>query len=512
MTGRTFINVESGGIMSDNLVFSCFNSGDINGYLPYFQMLFDRNKIGVMITDAEGVLVYFNDAQEQIDELARENVLGRKLYDVYNFTPENSPGMTVLRTGKPVIAGCHYYRTRHGKMVNASCDIYPLHSENGGLLGVICYVQGYSSLLTHVNHIQTYLPDEKQDGAENEAALQGGHYSFNSLVGADQALKEAASTARRAARSISPVMLIGETGVGKEIFAQAIHYESERHSHPYTAINCSAVPETLLEGILFGTTKGAFTGATNKAGLFEVSDKGTLFLDELDSMPIGLQSKLLRVLQERKVRRVGEVREREINLKIISSVRSDPLELIDKGVLRADFYYRLGVVKIQIPSLRQRKGDIMLLVSHFLKKHSQSLGISQPVPEDSLVNTLCDHNWPGNVRELEHAVEAMLNIAGGSSRLNLSHLARACPELAREEWSELEDKRPAARPAKKVFSSESLAEAQKSSELEAISAALKTVSGNRSLAARLLGVSPQALHYKIKKYKLRVADYIPVGL
>ena len=499
------------------------NCADIRECLPFLSLLFDRNKIGIMVTDAEGRLVYFNDAQEQLDGLSRENVLGRKLYEVYNFTPEDSPGMRVLRTETAVINGCHYYLTRHGKLVNASCDIYPIHSEEGRLLGAICYVQGYSTIVTHLQNIQPHLPDQKRppkadpagDGPEE-------HYAFSSLIGRSPGFEEAIEMARMAAQSRSPVMLVGETGVGKEIFAQAIHYGSSRSHHAYTAINCSAVPETLLEGILFGTTKGAFTGAVNKAGLFEVSDRGTLFLDELDSMPISLQSKLLRVLQENRVRRVGDVRERKIDLKIISSVRSDPLELTETGALRADFYYRLGVVRVKIPPLRERRDDLGLLIDHFLDKHSAELSLPRPELDEGLRSMLYAHNWPGNVRELEHALEAMLNIAPGG-KLELVHLMRACPELARVERPDKEARpwrgyqEPAEKPMVAASRNDasgggSLVSRQKHNEIESISKALKASSGNRSLAARLLGISPQSLYYKIKKYRLSVADYVPVDI
>ncbi len=480
---------------------------DIRDRLPFFKMLFDHNTIGVIITDPEGVLVYYNDTQEKIDELEREAVLGRKLYDIYCFTPESSPGMQVLKTEKAIINGCHYYRTRSGKLVNGSCDIYPLHSEEGKLLGAICYVQAYSSLVTHIDKAAPHLPGRGGGRKNASAPGPGGQHKFASVTGQSDKIREALETARLAAQSPSPVMLIGETGVGKELFAQGLHYEGRRRG-PYTAVNCSAVPETLLEGILFGTARGAFTGAEDKAGLFEVGSGGTLFLDELDSMPIGLQSKLLRVLQERRLRRVGDVKEREIDLKIISSVRSEPLNLIRAGVLRADFYYRLGVVRIQIPPLREREGDISLLIDHFLEKHSATLGMKRPRVSGELASKLCAHNWPGNVRELAHAIEAMLNIAPEARILNLAHLARACPELAGPE----PPRNHVNKAAPQEGAPKNLPRSQQENEISAIRQALEKSSGNRSLAARLLGLSPQNLHYKIKKHAIQAADYVPIEI
>jgi arginine utilization regulatory protein len=377
-------------------------------------------------------------------------------------------------------------------------------------------------------------------------------------VGESHLLRESADLAVKVSQNSSSVMLIGETGVGKEIFAQAIHYESPRRNCPYTAINCSAVPETLLEGILFGTVKGAFTGAENKAGLFEVTRGGTLYLDEIDSMPITLQNKLLRVLQEKKVRRVGEGYERAVDVRIISSVGKNPVSLVEEGRLRQDFYYRLGVVKIRIPPLRARMEDIHPLVQHFLQLCSARLGVPLPLVTPEAMAVFYAHSWPGNVRELEHSIEATLALVEPGSHLEPRHIYYAVqdirpinqPQDATTPWLAFEDRRRqnAPAPAQKTRDAPawslsanpspvqrekaeepempppenraaglkenraSLTAQMKTLEAATIGKALRASAGNVAAAARLLGMSPQVLHYKMKKHAIRKDSFLPVGL
>lgn len=532
------------------------NCTDLSQLLDIFHMLFDAHQIGITIVQSSGVIIYYNDAQAHLDELTPKDVLGKPICEVYHFTPGDSPTMRAVTTGKPVIDRVHYYRTRRGKLVNSTNSIYPLWA-NGVMLGAICFIQSYNDIGKHVGLLQE--ADNSEDAAppsSQRQTMQKTHYMFSSLIGKSPLLLEAASLAKKVSQSSSSVMLVGETGVGKEIFAQAIHYESARRSKPYTAINCSAVPETLLEGILFGTTKGAFTGAENKQGLFEATNGGTLYLDEIDSMPVSLQNKLLRVLQEKKVRRVGDGNERPIDVRIISSVGSNPVSLIEDGLLRRDFYYRLGVVKIQIPSLSSRVEDIHLLVQHFLELHSGRLGITMPLVTPEAMTVFYSHSWPGNVRELEHAIEASLTFIERGEHLEPRHLYRAVPDFtpiphpdeATTPWLAFQEShmkppaepdgrpqqasyaRPAApheevpqavagprEPATSIFtggagSIVSLSEQTRAVEAASIEKALCASAGNVAMAARLLGISPQLMHYKMKKYAITKRAFIPESL
>ncbi len=543
--------------MLGNLLTHCT---DLSQLLDVFHMLFDANQTGITIVRADGVILYYNDAQARLDELSAKDALGKKICDVYHFTPEDSPTMRALCSGKPVFDSVHYYRTRHGKLVNSSNSIYPLWA-NGVLLGGICFIQSYTDIDKQVGFMRG--PDELETALNVPLPPQKpekSHYTFASLLGQSRLLREAAELAKRVSQSASSVMLVGETGVGKEIFAQAIHYESPRGGQPYMALNCSAVPETLMEGILFGTAKGAFTGAVNRPGLFEAANGGTLYLDEVDSMPLSLQSKMLRVLQERKVRRIGEGHERAIDVRIISSVGRPPLGLVEEGLMRQDFYYRLSVVKVLIPPLRSRMEDIHLLVQHFLQKHGKPAGGQIPLVTPEAMAVFYSHIWPGNVRELEHAIEASLALVDPGDNLEPWHLYRAVPDLnpvsqpdegttpwlAFQESSLVrsgqaagagqmevlysrwpgqwpEERETPARTGTAPLGREkseaaadgsltSLAARTTAVEESSIVKALHASAGNIAMAARLLGISPQLLHYKMKKYALNKQDFLPERL
>ncbi len=516
-------------------------------YLPLFHSMFDAHHEGVLIADMQGRIVYYNQAQSRIDEILPEKALGGKMCEVYNIRLEASPTMQVLRTGQPAFDDVHFYRTRYGRLVNSVCHIYPLVLE-GELCAAVSFIQEYS-----VMEMEAVEPPKaplmalsvRPKAVEREQGRR-----FADIVGKSKALRELVATARLAAKTPSPVMLIGETGVGKEVFARAVHGHSQQRQGPFTAINCAAVPETLLEGILFGTTKGAFTGAVDKAGLLENSDGGTVFLDEADSMPLGLQSKLLRVLQDFRVRRVGDFHERTINVKIISSVSRPPSECIAGGTLRQDFYYRLGVVQLMLPPLRERMEDLPLLVHHFIAKYSTHLGMAPPLISPELMAEFYCYSWPGNVRELEHVIEAGLNILGEDQSMSMEHIRRVCPDFfshALRNSVENRGKDPCqranvpitlrcsahnygpscvpfslegpacggqapscgtggpgaeARPETAMHRKGGLSAVKNELERQSIYEALHATAGNKGRAARLLGISPQLLSYKLRKYRI----------
>ena len=539
----------------------------VTDYLDIFHMLFDHYQTGVTVTDHQGVIIYYNAAQGALDEVEPGKALGQTICELYNFSIEDSPTMRVLRTGVAITDGVHFYRTRMGKLVNAAFTSYPLH-RGSDCIGAVCFIQGYPQMGGMMGEI--FAPHK--DGPSTDRAAQGegarpakdrrGHsarYSFADLVGVSPRLIEAVLLAKQAAATASPVMLVGETGVGKEIFAQSIHQASSRGAKPYTAVNCSAMPETLLEGILFGTTRGAFTGAEDKAGLFEISEGGTLFLDEPDSMPLSLQSKLLRVLQEKQVRRIGDARERPLDVRIISSVSRNPTEQVRAGLLRPDFYYRLGVVRVFIPPLRERMEDMHLLAQHFLHKHSTAFGKATPLLTPEAMAALYSHAWPGNVRELEHTLEAALNLLGQARTVTLKLLGQACPDIFSPDGHHMgkttpwlayqaylqgqapqttpESSPPAAPTPAPVPPSvpmpapvpapmpatPSLADSWDESEAglqqskqqweeKVLRRALTRSAGNLALAARLMRISPQLMQYKMRKYGLKQQDFIPKSL
>jgi two-component system response regulator PilR (NtrC family) len=240
--------------------------------------------------------------------------------------------------------------------------------------------------------------------------------SFAQLVGQSEAMRKVFDVVRKVAGSKSNVLICGESGTGKELVARAIHYNSARSAMPFVAVNCSAVPETLLESELFGHMKGSFTGAiSNKAGLFEVANGGTIFLDEIGDTTPTLQVKLLRVIQEREFRRVGGTQDIKVDVRIVAATNKDLEKAVADGSFREDLYYRLDVIPIRLPPLRMRSGDIPLLVTHFLTRFSKESGKSVPTLSPEAMQVLLGHEWRGNVRELENLIERVVAFSTGNA-------------------------------------------------------------------------------------------------
>ena len=239
--------------------------------------------------------------------------------------------------------------------------------------------------------------------------------SFARIVGQSEAMQKVFDVVRKVADAKSNVLICGESGTGKELVARAIHYNSARSTRPFVAVNCSAVPETLLESELFGHMKGSFTGAVaNKAGLFEIADGGTIFLDEIGDTTPTIQVKLLRVIQEREFRRVGGNQDMKVDVRVIAATNRDLEKAVADGSFREDLYYRLDVIPIRLPPLRLRTGDIPLLVNHFLERFAQESGKTAPVLTQEAMHVLLGHEWRGNVRELENLIERVVAFSSGA--------------------------------------------------------------------------------------------------
>jgi len=307
------------------------------------------------------------------------------------------------------------------------------------------------------------------------------------IIAASEGMIEVLELLERAAEFKATVLLTGESGTGKEVLARAIHVQSARRDAAFVAVNCGAIPETLLETELFGHTRGAFTGADRaRRGLVAEADGGSLFLDEIGELPISLQVKLLRVLQEEEVRPVGESKPLNVDVRIIAATSRD-LELeVREGRFREDLFYRLNVIRVQVPPLRERREDISVLVDHFLDHFRRTLGKPVRRISDDALDRLLAYAWPGNVRELENVMERALILAEGE-RITLRELPESVVSPAKGS--------PGASSADL-----SLRRARKALEADLIERALRTTDGNRTHAARLLQISHRALLYKIKEY------------
>jgi two-component system response regulator AtoC len=325
-------------------------------------------------------------------------------------------------------------------------------------------------------------------------------YSFKNIVAKSESFKEVFETVKRLSPFNTTVMITGESGTGKELLARAIHESSPRRGKPFIAINCGAIPENLMESELFGHKKGAFTDASrDKKGLFEEASGGTLFLDEVGELPLHLQVKLLRALQEQTIRRVGDEQSIAIDVRLVSAtlrnLESDALE----GRFREDLLYRLNVVSIHLPPLRERVEDIALLIEHFLQKHSKRLGIPAKKVGADVMKILLEYEWRGNARELENCVERALVLSQGEGigidslpeQITRSHAKRAQKGSSSPEHHD-----------------DNLSIKQKTAalEIELIQRALAKTGGNRTHAAKILEISHRALLYKLKEYGLSGAD------
>jgi two-component system response regulator AtoC len=325
---------------------------------------------------------------------------------------------------------------------------------------------------------------------QNLKRVLGQQTSFNNIIARSPRMLEIFDTIRKIADYKTTVLITGESGSGKELIARAIHFNSPRANKPFIAINCSAIPETLLESELFGYMKGSFTGAAkDKRGLFEEADGGTLFLDEVGDLPVALQVKLLRAIQEEEIRRVGSNSSIKIDVRLITATLKDLADAIKKGTFREDLYYRLNVLPIHLPPLRERKEDIPLLVEHFLKRFSAEMGKKVEKVAAECMQQLCDYSWPGNVRELENTIERSMVLEMGY-------------ELSRENLPD-NIRNQEVNPAIKAAANElSIKKMMAIMEQELIKKALEKTNGNRTWAAKLLEISHRALLYKIKRYGL----------
>ncbi|MGD8469410.1 MAG: sigma-54 dependent transcriptional regulator [Desulfobacterales bacterium] len=316
------------------------------------------------------------------------------------------------------------------------------------------------------------------------------NYDFGNLVAKSEAMRKVFRVAAKAAQYKTTVLILGDSGTGKELIARAIHNKGDRSSMPLVPVNCGGIPETLLESELFGYKKGAFTGADkNKKGLFQEAHRGTIFLDEIGELPLALQVKLLRALQENEVRMIGDSKSTQIDVRVIAATARNLEEDVKKGAFREDLYYRLNVLSIKIPPLRDRAEDIPLLCDHFMERFKRSLNKKVKSIAPTAMSRLLEYPWPGNVRELENVIERALVLAEGDTLLP-EHLPSELGRRTGEEESDM------------LFDGYSLKVAQKLMEEKLITKALKETDGNRTQAARLLEISHPSLLTKIKAYNI----------
>ncbi|QZY54756.1 sigma-54 interaction domain-containing protein [Crassaminicella profunda] len=456
------------------------------------EKIIDSINDGIIMSDAEGRIILYNDAQEKLEELSAKNIVGKYLWEAYNYKAiEMSEHQKVYKTGVSIVNKYKAHAYKDGVPKYVSYSTYPI-KKDGETIAVYSISKNETmlkSLLSQTielkRRLRSKIPLKSNDYYDN-----GTTYTFTNIIGDSEQIKNLIKEAETIALLENNLLIVGETGTGKEVFAQSIHNLGKNKKEPFVAINCAAIPENLLESILFGTVKGSYTGAVDQSGLFEEARGGTLFLDELNSMPITMQTKLLRVFQERKVRRVGGLKTAQIHCRIISAINEDPQKIIREGKLRQDLFYRIATICLYIPPLRERPQDILSMSSFFIEKYNNMLNKNIKAFSSELREIMLSYNWPGNVRELEHILEnLMIRVRENEKELRTEHLPKYIQTriIGENACSKIQKKQ------------NSLTGTLRDIEKRIILESLNKNEWNISKTSRDLGIIRQSLIYRMKK-------------
>lgn len=453
--------------------------------------ILDKVHESVLAVNERDEFILYNREAEKLEGFNREDILGKKEDEVYPqpFYFSDEVTKMILKTGIPVTEQPYWFRSKDGRKTNMIFSAYPFFDQ-GKIAAVFVIFRNMNQM---GDFIATTLNIHKQFFDQDQKLSLENGYHLEDIISVNQKIQEIIAEARKIAVHNSHVLIVGETGTGKELFAHGIHNAALHSGEPFIPINCAAIPDTLLESLLFGTVKGAFSGATDMPGLFEQAADGTVYLDEINSMSLPLQSKLLRVLQEKTVRRLGSEKQTALNCRIISSSNTDPLEAIENQTFRPDLYFRLATVTINIPPLRERKEDIGILAIHFIQHYNQEFGLLINQISDDLLQQFYQYDWPGNIRELKNFIENGMNFVQAEDKvLNISHLSESFQERLGQS-----DHLPEA-PVHQGTLKSTLLETEKN----LIKTSLVQHQGNITKTALSLGISRQYLHQKIRTYHL----------
>ncbi|MCF6136338.1 sigma-54 interaction domain-containing protein [Pseudalkalibacillus berkeleyi] len=431
----------------------------------------------VVVVDPQGIIRFMNKTYCEFLEVDSKEVIGKHVTEVI----ENTRMHIVAETGEEEIADLQFIKGNY--MIANRIPIFD-EGEVVAALGTVIFrdTEQWKKMNSHVKSLFSELEFYRNEWTANN----GAKYSLNDLVGTSEAITELKRMVKKISSGDISVLIRGESGTGKELFAHSIHQLSERSNAPFVKLNCAAIPDNLLESELFGYVEGAFTGAKKggKVGKFTLANGGTLFLDELGDMPLQMQAKLLRVLQEKEIERVGANETEKVNVRVIVATNRPLEKMVQEKLFREDLFYRINGFQLHIPPLRERKEDIQPLIDHFLDKVTRRTGKRiQGISEDAM-RMLLDHNWPGNIRELENVVEAAVH---------LSYMETIEPEALPDYLIERNETH---------VGSQSLKDLVENTERNAIKKALDQHHGNKIAAAKALGIGKSSLYEKLNKYKL----------
>jgi len=445
-----------------------------------FEILNNFNDV-VLVIDLDTTIVFANEAYANSLGVPVDKVLGRRLDTI----EPDSRTIVALRTGKVSNNGIAYLESLN---IDVSGSSFPLYDGNN-VIGAVSIFKNITEVVQLNRELQLTkgVADYLKEQLEQWEQLP---LSFKEYVGQNSRLKETLILAAKVARTDSTVLILGESGVGKEVLARAVHNSSRRHNKPMIKVNCAAIPEALLESELFGYEDGAFTGAKKggKLGKFELAHSGTIFLDEIGDMSLNMQAKLLRVLQEKEFERVGGTKTVKVDIRVIAATNRELKDMIEKETFRRDLYYRLNIVPLQLTPLRERKDDLMALTKTFLDQFSREVGHELSL-SPQVVRCLEAYDWPGNIRELQNVIE-YASIVSSNGSIEVHHLPANIIPVQEDNQSNKDN----------PFNvKEILGRVEK----ELILSAMATYN-NRTMAMKALGISRRAFYDKLRRYGIEV--------
>lgn len=469
--------------------------------------ILDNVTDAIYAVDNNGKIIVYNKAMERMEKSDRKYILGYSDTEIYNtFSSDDYFRKEILDTGKDVQNKRLIYYTANGYKVETLANAHIFY-ENNEINSIYCIIQDLSSINQLQERIHLLHNLLKENSKHNESTSSrfpnGTRYLFSDIVGSGKKMTETIQQARQIAASNSNVLIYGETGTGKELFSQSIHNASNFSEGPFVAVNCASIPSTLLESQLFGTVAGAFSDAKNMPGFFEQAENGTLFLDEINSMDINLQAKLLRVLQDKTICRLGDKKQKKINCRIICATNKNPLDPDITEHFREDLLYRLMTIVVFIPPLRERKEDIPELCHYFLKRLNKTYNTRIVDFENDFMNLLVSHSWPGNVRQLENLLESCIcYLNTNTHKLKIEHI----PSYLKQQFeipttSEEKDY------IYTINESENLNTLLDNYEKHIVKTTIKSCNGNISQAAKRLGISRQNMNYRMRKFNINSEDF-----
>jgi transcriptional regulator with PAS, ATPase and Fis domain len=467
---------------------------EMQSMVETMKMVLDSAYEGIVVVDAHGIIKEMNKAYCQFLGIRREDAVGKHVTEVI----ENTRLHICLESGIPERG---FIQKIYGQpMVVHRIPIWR-DGKVIGAIGVLIF-QGVSEVYQIFKRLQDLSREasRKEEKEKHAVPTEKQIFGLDSIIGRSPVIAEIKQMVRRAARVPSTVLITGESGTGKEVLAKAIHQSSPYADGNFVSVNCAAIPESLLEAELFGYEEGAFTGAKKggKPGKFQLAHKGTLFLDEIGDMPLYMQAKILRVLEEKKVERVGGVVEMELDVRIIAATNKNLEEMVRKGQFREDLFYRLNIIRIHIPALRERKMDIPYLLAYHMERICEQFGLKQKEFTKEAMQVLMDYSWPGNIRELVNVVEWLVGMVDGQ-KIQKEHLPAhiLSPQRLAKHDDNKEEKRKIV-----VQTDTNWREIVDDYERERIKQALIEERGNKAAAARKLGMHRSTLYEKLKKYNL----------